>query len=214
MSRRSPSTLSLAVVAACALLLTACGEQTPGGIPDDGHQVEQVSGQEGQGGLDGQGGQDVSGDQAQPSDHAEAGGGDEQDEQNPQFAGSDADDPIVVKIGEDEYATNMAIYRRYDEAKGGPLALRSPIAPAEDLGGGEKQEYVAGTIFWHPDTGAQIVRGQILVTYLDNGGPTGQLGWPVGDETVEDEVIYSDFQHGQIRLEDQSIRIVEDEAEG
>lgn len=186
----SRSTLARAfpIIAACALVLGACGEQTPGGMPAEGQQVDQVA--EGQGDKG-----------EQPADAGAATG-----EPN---AGSDADDPIVVKIGEEEFTTNMAIYRKYDGAKGSPLALQVPAAPADALDGGKKQDYLAGSIYWSPESGAQIVRGQILATYLDNGGPGGYLGWPVGDETVEGESIYSDFQHGQIRLENQSIRVIE-----
>ena len=122
---------------------------------------------------------------------------------------ADADNPIVVKIGEDEFATNMAIYRRYNDAKDTPLALQAPLASAEEIAGGTKQDYTAGTVYWSPETGAHIVRGQIHATYLDNGGPAGALGWPVGDETIESEIIHSEFQNGQIRLEDQAIRVVE-----
>lgn len=121
----------------------------------------------------------------------------------------DAEDQVVVQIGDEEYATTMAIYRRYDEAKGTRLALRAPIAPSEELDGGRMQDYAAGTIFWSPEHGAHIVRGQILTTYLAGGGPTGPLGWPVTDEITEDAVTYSEFEGGRIRLQDQAIQVVE-----
>lgn len=179
MSRRSSPAPALWLVTACTLGLAACGEQTPGGMPADALSRT-----------------------AAEQAAADPGAADP-------AAGSDADDPIVLKIGEEEFLTNMAIYRRYDAAKRTPLALRAPVAPAEVLEGGKRQDFADGTVYWSPRTGAQIVRGQILATYLDNGGPAGRLGWPVSDEIVEDEVIYSDFQRGQIRLEDQSIRVVE-----
>lgn len=185
MSRRTQLALVPSVVAAFALVGTACGEQTPGGMPVDPQQTETSTEQE-----------------PDTEPDAEPAGGDSEGE-------GDAEDPIVVKIGEDEFLTTMAIYHRYDAAKGGPLALLGPVAPAEEVADGNKQDYRDGAIYWHSDTGANIVRGQILATYLDNGGPGGRLGWPVGDETVEGEAIYSDFQHGQIRLEGQSIRVVE-----
>lgn len=175
MSRRPSPASALVTLTACVLVLSACGEQTPGGMPAGGQ------------------------DQTAPAD----GGPDTQAE------GSDADDPIVVKVGEVEYLTTMAIYRRYDAAKETPLALQQPVAPAEALDGGKKQNFVDGAIYWSPGTGAQIVRGQILVTYLEGGGPTGPLGWPVSDETAEDGVIFSDFQRGQIRMEDRAIRVIE-----
>ena len=122
---------------------------------------------------------------------------------------ADADNPIVVKIGEDEFLTNMAIYRKYDEAKSGPLALQAPTAPAEEIPGGKKQDFVSGTIYWSKQTGAHIVRGQLLKTYLDNGGPEGKLGFPTGDETTEGETVYSDFQKGRIQLKDRAIQVIE-----
>lgn len=197
MSRRSSLVLALPIVTACALALTACGEQVPGGLPDDGSEPTSTvqnaaSGDAGSTGADGA---------AEVDGAAEAGGA--------AVGDADAADPIVVKIGDEEFATNMAIYRRYDEAKDGPLALQAPLASAEEIDGGKRQDYTSGAIYWSPETGAHILRGQILTTYLDNGGPAGVLGWPVGDETVEGEVIYSDFQNGQIRLEDRAIRVVE-----
>ena len=126
-----------------------------------------------------------------------------------QGAEPDAQDPVVVQIGDEEFATTVAIYRRYDEAKGGRLAVRAPLAPVEEIDGGRMQEYAAGTIFWSPEHGAHIVRGQILTTYLAGGGPAGPLGWPVTDETTEDDLTYSEFERGRIRLQDQAIQVVE-----
>ena len=177
MSRRPILALAVPLLAACALSLTACGEQVPGGAqPGGGEQAAEQS---------------------------------DQQDQSGQQDGADADNPIVVKIGEEEFATNMAIYRKYEEAKGGPLALQAPVASVEELDGGKKQDYVTGIVFWSPATGAHIVRGEILTTYFDNGGPGGQLGWPVGDEMTEGEAIYSDFERGQIRLENQAIRVIQ-----
>ncbi|HJC59583.1 MAG TPA: hypothetical protein H9755_04510 [Candidatus Dietzia intestinigallinarum] len=121
----------------------------------------------------------------------------------------DAEEPVVVQIGDAEFATTKAIYRRYEEAKGGELALREPLGPAGELDGGRMQEYASGTIYWSPGNGAHIVRGQILTTYLDNGGPTGSLGWPVTDEISEGELTYSEFENGRIRLEGRAIQVIE-----
>lgn len=184
MSRRSPFAVALPVVAACALVLTACGEQTPGGVQPGA--VQEQAQEQGQG-------QGQSGGQAQAQ--AET--------------AEDADDPIVIKIGEDEFRTNMAIYRKYDSVKGGPLNLQAPTKSAEELDGGKKQEFHSGVVYWSPETGAQIVRGQILKTYMDNGGARGTLGWPVGDETTEGGATYSDFENGRIKLENMAIQVIE-----
>ena len=185
MSLRSSLVLAVPLITACVLAMSGCGEQVPGGMPQDGSEPTSAIENETTGGA-------ATGD-------ASTNG----------VADDDAADPIVVKIGEDEFATNMAIYRRYNDAKDTPLALQAPLASAEEIAGGTKQDYTAGTVYWSPETGAHIVRGQIHATYLDNGGPAGALGWPVGDETIEAEIIHSEFQNGQIRLEDQAIRVVE-----
>ena len=81
------------------------------------------------------------------------------------------DDPIV--------AINAA--RR---AAGGPLG---PLGAAEgepyDIGtGGKAQDFVNGTIFYSPDTGANVVTGQVLAKYESVGGPDGDLGFPISSE--------------------------------
>lgn len=206
MSRRPSPTLVPVLLTAGALVLTACGDQTPGGMPEEG--AEPGHSEVAEGGVDDGNGDDAPGAGA-AADEASGEGTDAEPEDG--FDDAAPDDPIVVQIGDDQFETIMAIYRRYDEAKGGPLALLAPVAPAEDVAGGTRQDFRDGAIFWTPDTGAQIVRGQILDAYLDNGGPTGRLGWPVGDETEDGEVVFSDFQNGQIRLEDASIHVVEHE---
>ena len=191
MSRRSPVVLAATAIAiAAALVLSACGEQVPGGTIMEGAGSEQQGPQQvGQGRSGGEG--------ISPPATAQ-----------PETA-EDADDPIVIKIEDDEYRTIMAIYRKYDSTKSGPLNLHAPVSPAEEIGDGWKQEYVSGAVYWSPRTGAQIVRGQILKTYRDNGGEGGTLGWPVGDETTEGGAVYSDFEHGRIKLEDMAIQVIQ-----
>lgn len=64
----------------------------------------------------------------------------------------------------------------------GPLGARqgeqSPIGD-----NGASQGYAGGKIFYTPDTGAYAVTGAILSKYESLGGPTGDLGLPVGAET-------------------------------
>lgn len=200
MSRRSSLVVALPIVTACALTLTACGEQVAGGMPDDNAEptsTVQNAATEGTA-------EDAAADSG--ADGSEATDGAAPD--SAALEDADAADPIVVEIGEEQFATNMAIYRRYDAAKGSPLALQAPLASAEEIAGGMKQDYTSGSVYWSPEAGAHIIRGQILATYLDRDGPAGDLGWPIGDETVEGEVIYSDFENGQIRLENREIRVV------
>lgn len=65
---------------------------------------------------------------------------------------------------------------------GGPLGARqgepSPIGD-----NGAAQGYAGGKIFYSPDTGAHALTGAILSKYESLGGPTGDLGLPVGTES-------------------------------
>ena len=69
---------------------------------------------------------------------------------------------------------------------GGPLGARqgaqSPIGDPGPAQGAE-QGYAGGKIFYSPDTGAHAVTGAILSKYESLGGPTGDLGYPVGTES-------------------------------
>ncbi|PRC48988.1 hypothetical protein C6A85_77040, partial [Mycobacterium sp. ITM-2017-0098] len=69
-------------------------------------------------------------------------------------------------------------------AAGGPLG---PLGAAEgepyEIGdGGMGQDFVNGTIFYSPDTGANVVTGQVLAKYESVGGPEGDLGFPISSE--------------------------------
>jgi len=64
---------------------------------------------------------------------------------------------------------------------GGPLGARqgeqSPIGA-----NGAAQGYAGGKIFYTPETGAHSLTGAILAKYESLGGPTGDLGLPIGAE--------------------------------
>ena len=63
----------------------------------------------------------------------------------------------------------------------GPLGARQgALTPIGDNAGA--QGYASGKIFYSPDTGAHAVTGAILSKYESLGGPTGDLGFPVGAE--------------------------------
>lgn len=47
---------------------------------------------------------------------------------------------------------------------------------------GVGQNYAGGKIFYSPDTGANVVTGQVLAKYESVGGPTGDLGLPTSSE--------------------------------
>lgn len=69
-------------------------------------------------------------------------------------------------------------------AAGGPLG---PLGAAEgdpyQIGAdGLGQDFVNGKIFYSPDTGANVVTGQVLAKYESVGGPEGDLGFPITSE--------------------------------
>ena len=64
---------------------------------------------------------------------------------------------------------------------GGPLGARQ--GEQSTIGdSGAAQGYAGGKIFYSPDTGAHAVTGAILSKYESEGGPTGDLGYPIGTE--------------------------------
>jgi uncharacterized protein with LGFP repeats len=64
---------------------------------------------------------------------------------------------------------------------GGPLGARQ--GTQSTIGdNAASQGYASGKIFYAPDTGAHAVTGAILSKYESLGGPTGDLGFPVGPE--------------------------------
>ena len=51
---------------------------------------------------------------------------------------------------------------------------------------------VRASVFWSPETGAHIVAGDIRQEYLRQGGPLGDLGYPIASET------HSEDHHGRL----------------
>jgi len=91
------------------------------------------------------------------------------------------------------------------ESLGGPGGdLGFPIANETD--GGLKTASKVSTfsavdkpaIFWTPDHGAFVVRGAIKAAWDKLLGPTGKLGAPLGDQTVDKDVVTQKFTGGQI----------------
>lgn len=101
-------------------------------------------------------------------------------------------------------ALDEATTAAYNKA-GGAAALGLPSAQPEKIGDGTLTAFAHGSIYSSPQTGAHLVQGEILKVYLAHGGPQGQLGFPVADETVTaggpDASMggwVSEFQHGTI----------------
>lgn len=65
-------------------------------------------------------------------------------------------------------------------------------------------------IFWTPDHGAFVVRGAMVAAWDKLRGPNGKLGAPVGDQTVDGDVVSQKFTGGTIswnRAKTHSLRI-------
>ncbi|BBX70782.1 LGFP repeat-containing protein [Mycolicibacterium psychrotolerans] len=69
-------------------------------------------------------------------------------------------------------------------AAGGPLGPlgASDGEPYKIGSNGMGQDFVNGKIFYSPDTGANVVTGQVLAKYESVGGPEGDLGFPITGE--------------------------------
>ncbi|MDT5328383.1 MAG: hypothetical protein QOF25_5535 [Mycobacterium sp.] len=69
-------------------------------------------------------------------------------------------------------------------AAGGPLGqLGAAEGPPSTVGtDGLAQTFAGGKIFYSPDTGADVVTGQVLAKYESVGGPAGDLGFPTSSE--------------------------------
>ncbi|WP_369808086.1 LGFP repeat-containing protein, partial [Leucobacter chinensis] len=61
------------------------------------------------------------------------------------------------------------------------------------------QEFQHGTIYWSKQTSGSLVQGGIRNLYNKQGGPTSQIGLPIGVEKQAKAGYYSqEFQHGTI----------------
>jgi uncharacterized protein with LGFP repeats len=102
-------------------------------------------------------------------------------------------------------AVETDILTKY-EALGGPAKsdLGFPISNEAD-GGLKPASKVSAfsaddkpVIFWTPDHGAYVVRGAIKAAWDKLLGATGKLGAPIGDQTVNQDVVTQKFTGGQI----------------
>ncbi|MFD3510316.1 LGFP repeat-containing protein [Nocardia sp. NPDC058666] len=91
-----------------------------------------------------------------------------------------------------------AIEIEYDQA-GGP-ALGEPTSPESDAAAGGKYQTFGNNaaIYWHPDTNANTVAGQIRDKFAQVGNESGQLGYPVTRELPAAGGRFNHFQKGSI----------------
>ncbi|BBY21387.1 LGFP repeat-containing protein [Mycobacterium stomatepiae] len=102
-------------------------------------------------------------------------------------------------------AVESDILAKY-EAVGGPVSsdLGFPTANESDGGVSPNSRIVTFSaadkpvIFWTSDHGAFVVRGAMKSAWDKLRGPTGKLGAPVGDQTVDGDVISQKFTGGKI----------------
>lgn len=98
----------------------------------------------------------------------------------PELAGQLADLPLP-----DDATTAINQAWRVAGGPGGQLGAKvGDQYPVGD--GGAGQDFNGGKIFYSADTGAHVVSGSILEKYEEAGGPTGELGFPVANETDGD----------------------------
>ncbi|OBA60298.1 hypothetical protein A5647_15165 [Mycobacterium sp. 1100029.7] len=102
-------------------------------------------------------------------------------------------------------AVESNILAKY-ESLGGPVSsdLGFPIANESDGGVGPNSRIATFSaadkpvIFWTSDHGAFVVRGAMKAAWDKLRGATGKLGAPVGDQTVDGDVISQKFTGGKI----------------
>ncbi|WP_104130360.1 hypothetical protein [Cryobacterium sp. N21] len=75
------------------------------------------------------------------------------------------------------------LYRSQGGGSGWMGAASSALTEIRSNGGGLRQGFVNGSIYWSQGGGARIVSGAILTEYLEAQAESGSLGWPTGPVT-------------------------------
>lgn len=110
------------------------------------------------------------------------------------------------------YAVYGALGKRWDGMSRERGALGYPLTDERDaLNGGRFNEFEYGYIYWHPDTGAYAVYGDIGQRWNNLGRERGSLGYPISNEESaggRDRISY--FQNGYIywNSENRATRVV------
>ncbi|ORA36185.1 hypothetical protein BST20_16180 [Mycobacterium branderi] len=102
-------------------------------------------------------------------------------------------------------AVESDILAKY-ESLGGPAGSELGFPTANEADGGIKPASRVSTfsasdkpvIFWTPDHGAFVVRGAMKAAWDKLGGATGKLGAPLGDQTVDRDVVSQKFTGGKV----------------
>lgn len=116
---------------------------------------------------------------------------------------------IFFSPGTGAHAVTGAIAEKYESLGGAGSDVGLPITDEAD-GGVPNSRFNAFSapdqpvIFWTPDTGAVVVRGEIATAWTTLGGAAGILGVPTGAATVsegaadDDTVVTQTFSGGQL----------------
>jgi stage II sporulation protein D len=108
-----------------------------------------------------------------------------------------------VWINADRHITG-AIRLKYDALNCSPGL---PASPQMQVAGGLRQRFEDATIYFSEGTGAHQLYGPVLGHYLDSGGPSGPLGFPVTDvRRLSNGNLRAGFEHGVITCSDSGCR--------
>lgn len=123
--------------------------------------------------------------------------------------------PMVVEIGDKSLETDQAIWDKYEQLKEEKALLGDPVTGAVPGGKGSlRMNFDRGAIYWTPEGGAFIVRGEILKAYDDAEGANGYFGLPISDEEKDGDRSVSRFEGGEIAFHNKTIKILRKAAEG
>lgn len=88
-------------------------------------------------------------------------------------------------------------YIQLREERGYLRFPRTDVSQTKD-GIGQYTRFQGGVVFWHPDTKAHEVHGDILDKYVELEGEQGPLGYPTSDRKEDFLAHYNEFQNGTI----------------
>lgn len=73
-----------------------------------------------------------------------------------------------------------------------------PTSKPVATGGGVRQLFAKARMYWHPKTGASIVRGNVLAAYRADGEMKSSLGAPIGVQRAIEKTQNQRFQKGEM----------------
>jgi uncharacterized protein with LGFP repeats len=74
-----------------------------------------------------------------------------------------------------------------------------PTSRQVSVAGGRRQTFEGGSIFFKDGLGAHELGGDVLAYYLDQGGPSGSLGFPTSDvQKLDNGSTRARFENGTI----------------